>query len=246
MKVKIVNRSAYPTPTYYNAINTTVSNNNWNVAFKRVLTFFCLSCMCCACSRPDDLADLLDGYVFHDESYKGHMKSDDNYYLVCKQEKEKEIEQQLADLGLLIHYGPQEYLLYDCGYGVPELLQDCRDMCVKGPVDIETLKDLDGLVYCHNMYVGGVSAVIGRTNVVRVSFVNEQELNHHLDKIIALADLLKIDVVNVEYDSRKSSIYLACTNISQANSVEVINCLTDRFGFTDVVLSAGGFVIPGM
>lgn len=75
MKVKIVNRSAYPTPayateksagmdlkanitepvtlgpleramiptglfialpirpTYYNAINTTVSNNNWNVAF---------------------------------------------------------------------------------------------------------------------------------------------------------------------------------------------------------------------
>ena len=119
-------------------------------------------------------------------------------------------------------------------------------MCVKGPVDIETLKDLDGLVYCHNMYVGGVSAVIGRTNVVRVSFVNEQELNHHLDKIIALADLLKIDVVNVEYDSRKSSIYLTCTNISQANSVEVINCLTDRFGFTDVVLSAGGFVIPGM
>lgn len=134
MKVKLVNRSAYPTPTYYNAINTTVSNDNWNVAFKRVLFFFCLLCMCCACTRPDDLSDLLDGYVFHDEfSYLKTgteiyeiNKSSDNYYLIVKSSDKDEVLKELDRHGFIVTMQPEAYVIKADDYYLPQILEDCE------------------------------------------------------------------------------------------------------------------------
>lgn len=205
---------------------------------KRVLFFVCLSYLCCACSRPDDLADLLDGYVFHDEfSYLNTgteiyeiNKSSDNYYLIVKSSDKDEVLKELDRHGFIVTMQPEAYVIKADDYYLPQILEDCEWLCVQGEGSIDAIPRL---VFSHNLYKPS-SKLVGRTNMFHIWHKENETID--IEKIYSYADLLGLHVINVDSGRYYQYVWLACTNESLANPIEAANFFVEKTEYKKVIL----------
>ena len=195
--------------------------------------FLLLAVLLCGCeshdeSQPqlDELDEKLANYHFYYVSASGE-KCDlklvaEEYCLIVKTTEVDNVLQRLNVGNLQIVSGPSsKNFSWSDDYIVPEMLEDCSHLCVKGDINLRNLEDV---IYWGHVYRAESRNEIMKGNTFWVKCNGDETQINQLLKYAAQHNVIPLGLVS-------NVMELACTIYSSGNPVEVANWIMETGEF---------------
>ena len=177
-----------------------------------------------------------DYYVLHDDFYYTGSSDvphvflkpiSDEHYVVFDSTYLEEVFDSLNKMGFSIISGPQEtyYNSVNDDFFVPDYMKKCMSVHIKGTGEISNIPQV---VYSNNLYLNHVGSVEGASNTLNV-YLGEYNDDSRYSSVFKFAE--NLNLVPYDYWPELRVMFIACTNASCGNPVEIANWFCEEAGY---------------